>query len=137
MQGDERENKKRKVEVTKSSEKFNSKAEQVWSQWKPYHIMKRDMILEGITDHLQEWRRRCMDKKWQMKIENDVEHLREYQGIHEVTSRGSKDKFVAGSSSQVETQQALKSSLEQADGISEGLGRVGEELSCRFAARSR
>ena len=51
---DETEAKKRKVTVTSKSEKSTTNKMDVEVHWKPYRIMKKDIIQEGITEKQDE-----------------------------------------------------------------------------------
>jgi len=73
----------KRLKATEADEKKKGERPGKLLHWKPWHIVKRDLMIEGYTAESakQEWRRRCMDKSYKMKLIDNMWHMAEYQGV--------------------------------------------------------
>ena len=132
LRDDPKINKKHKVSVDDTTQKTIANTEGLEIHWKPSHIMRRDIICEGIigeTEVLNEWRRRLMSKQWHSKQINGEWCLGEFQGMREIVSKGEFNSSAASSTQEFEDAASMQAALQIADGfVCEGFNYLYEEF---------
>ena len=109
--------KKLKPTVVKATEKRTVSRNGLSIMYKPWHIMKRDLIIEGYTNASaqQEWRRRCMDPAWKAQKVQGVWCLYEFQGLQQLIYSDESNASTAQVSSEDLTGDELKSMMADCD----------------------
>lgn len=109
--------KRLKPAVSKSIVKATGHNEGIEVQWKPWAVMRRDLLVEGWSADgaQQEWRRRCMDPAWKSRKINGQWCFCEFQGMREMVYRGVSNQSSATIEHDGMTGDELKSMLSECD----------------------